>query len=159
MINLPENTKPRDINAFIEFAKKASYRAPRTERALNDRYNRVYSTTSTKGFTKEEINDILASGNPTLIRQLSLYFARFSGIYDRIIAYMATLLTYNYIVIPQYNLDNAPKNLKNTYNKNCRFLKSMNLEMLLPKINKVILREGIYYGFMKVGEKDQPIFY
>ena len=72
---------------------------------------------------------------------------------------MATLLTYNYIVIPQYNLDNAPKNLKNTYNKNCRFLKSMNLEMLLPKINKVILREGIYYGFMKVGEKDQPIFY
>ena len=72
---------------------------------------------------------------------------------------MATLLTYNYIVIPQYNLDNAPKNLKNTYNKNCRFLKSMNLEMLLPKINKVILREGVYYGFMKVGEKDQPIFY
>ena len=72
---------------------------------------------------------------------------------------MATLLTYNYIVIPQYNLDNAPKNLKNTYNKNCRFLKSMNLEMLLPKINKVILREGVYYGFMKIGEKDQPIFY
>ena len=72
---------------------------------------------------------------------------------------MATLLTYNYIVIPQYNLDNAPKNLKNTYNKNCKFLKAMNLEVLLPKINKTILREGVYYGFMKVGEKDQPIFY
>lgn len=73
----------RNIVEFQNFAKKV-YRAPRSEKALNDRYGRVYSTLNTKGFTKEEINDILASGNPSLIRQLSIYFARFSGIYERV---------------------------------------------------------------------------
>lgn len=72
---------------------------------------------------------------------------------------MSTLLNYSYILIPQFNLDNAPKSLKTSYNKASKFIKAMNLEVVLPRINKIVLREGVYYGFMKVVEKDRPVFY
>lgn len=72
--------------------------------------------------------------------------------------YMSTLLTYSYVLIPQFNLDNAPKGLKNTFNKAAKFIKAMNLTSVLPRINKIVLREGVYYGFMKIVD-NKPVFY
>lgn len=79
---LPKANHP-PIEQFAEFAKNVALRTPRSEQSLTNRYARTYSSIRDKKFTKEEINDILASGNPVAIRQISLYFARYSGIYTR----------------------------------------------------------------------------
>lgn len=71
---------------------------------------------------------------------------------------MSTLLTYSYVLIPQFSLDNAPKGLKNTFNKAAKFIKAMNLSTVLPRINKIVLREGVYFGFMKIVD-NKPVFY
>lgn len=73
--------------------------------------------------------------------------------------YMASLLTYAYVVIPHYDTNKAPKKIQSFQAKESQLLKSMNLERLLPQINFTILREGVYYGFLRVTENDQPVFY
>jgi len=72
----------RDIEAFKNFARSV-IRTPQNDASYRNRFGRAYNAISSEGFTKEEINEILASGDVEAIRDLSRFFSRFSGIYDR----------------------------------------------------------------------------
>lgn len=147
----------RDITEFADFAKRVA-KVPRQADSFRNSYGRSYHAAS-GGFSKEDIREIIESGNPDSIRELSKYYARFSGTYARPMQYYATLLSYNYMVVPHYDIDSRPKKLKQAYRKAAKYIKDMHLEAILPKINSIILTEGIYYGLLLEDGEGKPVFY
>ena len=134
----------RDLTEFASFAKKA-VRVPQQGSSYRSSYGRSYSRVS-YDFTKDEIRQIIESGDPDAIRELSKYYNRFSGTYARPLQYYATLLNYGYVIVPHYDIDSRPKKMKPMYKKISKYIKDMHLEYTLPKINFTVLSEGIYYG-------------
>lgn len=149
----------RDLTQFENFAKKVSVRVPYSTNSYRNFYGRSYSAISNSSFSKDEIRAILESGNTDAIRELSKYYSRFSGTYARPLQYYATLLNYGYIIVPHYDINARPKKIKNEYKKISKYIKDLNLDYVLPKINEVILSEGIYYGLLIESPNEKPVFY
>lgn len=149
----------RDITEFQSFAKKVAVKVPQSNNSYRSSYGRYRSAVSSEGFTHDEIRMMLESGDPETIRELSKYFVRFSGTYGRPLQYYATLLNYGYIVVPHYDIDSRPKKMKNAYKKISKYIKALNLDYVLPKINLTVLSEGIYFGLLIEDEDERPSFY
>lgn len=147
----------RDLTEFASFAKKA-VRVPQQGNSYRNIYGRSYSRLA-GSFTKEEIRQIIESGDTEAIRELSKYYNRFSGTYTRPLQYYATLLNYGYVLVPHYDIDSRPKKMKPAYKKISKYVKDMHLEYVLPKINLTVLSEGIYYGLLIEDENEKPTFY
>ena len=105
----------RDLTEFASFAKKA-VKVPQQNGSYRNSYGRGYSRISSD-FTKDEIRQIIESGDPEAIRELSKYYNRFSGTYTRPLQYYATLLSYGYVIVPHYDIDSRPKKMKPMYKK------------------------------------------
>ena len=148
----------RDLTEFESFAKKA-VKVPQQVSSYRNRYGRNYYGVSSEGFSKADIRQILESGDPEAIRELSKYYSRFSGTYARPLQYYATLLNYGYVIVPHYDIDSRPKKMKPAYKKISKYIKDMHLDYVLPKINLAVLTEGIYYGLLIEGEDEKPAFY
>lgn len=147
----------RDLTEFASFAKKA-VRVPQQANSYRNAYGRSYSR-MVGDFSKEEIRQIIESGDPEAIRELSKYYNRFSGTYTRPLQYYATLLNYGYVIVPHYDVDSRPKKMKPAYKKISKYIKDMHLEYVLPKINLTVLSEGVYYGLLVEDETEKPTFY
>ena len=147
----------RSLSEFASFAKKA-VRVPQQSNSYRNYYGRSYSNMAGE-FSKEEIRHIIESGDPEAIRELSKYYNRFSGTYTRPLQYYATLLNYGYVIVPHYDVDSRPKKMKPAYKKISKYVKDMHLEYMLPKINLIVLSEGIYYGLLIEDENEKPTFY
>ena len=147
----------RNLSEFASFAKKA-VRVPQQSNSYRNYYGRSYSSMAGE-FSKEEIRHIIESGDPEAIRELSKYYNRFSGTYTRPLQYYATLLNYGYVIVPHYDVDSRPKKMKPAYKKISKYVKDMHLEYMLPKINLIVLSEGIYYGLLIEDENEKPTFY
>ena len=152
-------TATRPLTEFQNFAKKVTVKMPQSTTSYRNAFGRTFSSVSNSGFTKEEVREILESGNPDSIRELSKYFNRYSGVYSRTLQYYATLLNYGYLIVPHYDIDSRPKKMKNIYKKIAQYVKDMNLGYILPQINLVILTEGVYYGLLLETPEEKPYFY
>lgn len=148
----------RNLIDFTNFAKKV-VKVPQSVDSIRNRYGRSYHNVSSSGFTKDEIRQILESGDPEAIRELSKYYSRFSGTYARPLQYYATLLNYGYVIVPHYDVDSRPKKMKAAYKKISKYIKDLNLDYVLPKINLAVLTEGIYYGILVEDSEEKPTFY
>ena len=149
----------RQLSDFENFAKKVAIKVPQSASSYRSRFGRSYSTISSDGFSKEEIRQILESGDPGSIRELSRYFSRFCGTYSRPLQYYATLLNYGYVIVPHYDVDSKPKKIKAAYKKISQYIKNFNFDYILPKINYTILTEGVYYALLIEDSDEKPVFY
>ena len=107
----------RVITEFENFAKKVAIKVPQQPNSYRNRFGRSYSSIPSDGYSKEDIRQILESGDPGSIRELSRYFSRFCGTYARPLQYYATLLNYGYVIVPHYDVDSKPKKIKTAYKK------------------------------------------
>ena len=153
------NERTRSITEFESFAKKVALKVPQQSTSYRNRFGMGYTSISSDGFSTEEIRQILESGDPSSIRELSKYFSRFCGTYSRPLQYYATLLNYGYVIVPHYDVDSKPKKIKTAYKKISQYIKNFNFEYILPKINYVILAEGVYYAILIEDAEERPIFY
>lgn len=118
-------------------------------------------------YTREEIDRIIASGDPIQRAQLSEYFFITNGLYKRIIIHYATFLTYSWVVVPYlkkrtYNITEK-KNAETYYNAT-DFLTTFQVERKCALFAKEILIKGAYYGLLhdegeKVVIQDLPFDY
>lgn len=153
------DTKLRTIEEFRTFAQHtAKVRIPSNDRSYQNRFGRTVSSLK-RPFTKEELMDIIQAGDPREIREVSRYYLRFCGEYSQMIDYRSTLLSYAYVVVPHYDLKSPPKRLDALYAKTSKLIKEANLDSLLPRINKIILSEGVFYGLLKETEDHRIVFY
>lgn len=153
----------RNIEDFKEFARRAvrEGRSPQSEQSYRNQYGRVYRTITHRGYTKEEINEILQSGIPEQVRELSRFLYRYSGEYARLNQYYSTLLNYSYIIVPHYDVDKPPKKqrLQTSFKKTSQYLKDLNLSYNFQKINQKIFQDGVYFGILVETDKNQSMFY
>lgn len=110
--------------------------------------------------TSEEIDQILLNDNETELRTLSRVYWNASGLYRRLILYMATMLTYDILITPKIIPDKEPENKKvvNGLTRASYFIDSLEIESELARIMSIILIDGVYYGFFKECPNGKCIF-
>ena len=116
-------------------------------------------------FTVEEIEEIIRSGEPQAIRELSRYYYRTNGRYRNIINFLANLFLYDTLVTPIYENGKGSKaQITKAFYNACSFVEALDVRNTLIRITKEWLKNGIYYGILqeqgdKVVVQDLPIEY
>lgn len=100
---------------------------------------------------KNKIFSALESKDASFLRNLSLYYMGISGIYQRLVEYVSTILTYDWYAYP-YMLDSKVKkaDIEKGMKNVLTFLDNSLLKTTLADISKTIIAEGCYYGYMVV---------
>lgn len=129
----------KNIDAMIGTNSKAYQRSP----AWGD-------SVSSTSYTIDDINTIIAKGDPIQMRGLSKFFYRYSGVYRRIIGYYANLLLYYTVISPKMTGATIAKNkIKARFNKALDFVDGMTLPINCSRIIEQMLSTGVYYGFLR----------
>lgn len=126
----------------------------------------TYNTWGRKKFTNkerktsEEIDKVLLNDNETELRVLSRTYWNVSGLYRRMIEYIATMLTYDVLIIPKINPDKKPEKKKvvSTLTNASYFIDSLDVEKEFARIMTTMLIDGVYYGFFKECKNNKFIF-
>ena len=110
--------------------------------------------------TSEEIEEILSHANEEELRNLSQSYWDLSGLYKRMLIYMANMLTYDLLIVPKAISDKKPDKNKvlNNLTGACNFLDSLHLEKELSRIMTIMLQDGVYFGFFKDCGNNKYIF-
>lgn len=107
-------------------------------------------------YTKEDVENIISTGTPEQLREVSLFYLYTSGFYRRFLIYYATLLKYIYLLIPRMNGSKqieSPTNFQN-YKNALDFIEKLNLKTLSKHIAIRVLSEGAYYGALRDYNQD-----
>ena len=82
------------------------------------------------------------------MREISNYFYRTSGIYSRILRYMAFMYRYDWFITPYVNDENIKtEKLLDGFHKCLSTLDNFKVKKTLGEIALKILRNGVYYGY------------
>lgn len=118
---------------------------------VQDLYNGRDESTLFRKYPKETVLRMLDNPqkNEKQFRELSRFLYLVSSHYRRLIDYQASILTYNYTIIPT-NLPMKSKIKKreyeNTYMHVIQECEKYNLKQESRKIIKIVARDGVYYG-------------
>lgn len=98
---------------------------------------------------KNTVLRALSTENYSDLREISNYFYRTSGIYERICKYFAYLYRYDWYVVP-YVEDETVKKEKvlGDFTKILTYLDNSNIKKLLGDIALKVIRDGCYYGYI-----------
>ena len=139
-------------------------RIPTTSRSYNN-WGNNYNEPVASDFTKEEILEIIRSGDIELCRELSRYFYRTNGEYKNNVDFLAHLPLYDNVIIPVYQEDQVSEaqTIKAFYNA-CDFIEKLDIKNNLARITLEWIKNGIYYGVLReqggeVTIQDLPIEY
>ena len=116
-------------------------------------YNGARSFTKGMNFssyTREEVIDVINSGTPEQLKEVSLFYLYTSGFYRRFLIYYATLLKYVYLLIPHMKGTKKIEDKKyfQRYEKALEFIQFLGLKQLSKHIAIRVLAEGAYYGVL-----------
>lgn len=140
--------KQQKLSALAEFRKTMEAMIGTNTKAYIRSPSRLDPVTT--GYTIDEIRDVVAAGDPEAMRELSRFFARYGGIYRRIIDYYSNLLLYYTIVSPKLGEATiAKKKIKARFSKALEFVDNLALEVNMSRIVNRILSSGAYYGFIR----------
>ena len=167
LINNPPTQvkKPHAFESMYKVARKVEY-IPMDSRGRASRYGGYrYNGVSNHDFTKEEIDEIICSGELHAIRELSRYYYRTNSRYRNTIDFLAALPLYDTMITPIYEAGKGSKAqiIKAFYNA-CTFVEALDIKNTLSRITREWLKSGIYYGILqenngKVVLQDLPIEY
>ena len=98
---------------------------------------------------KKEVLRAIHSGDLELMRDISNFFYRSSGIYSRLCRYMAFLYRYDWKVTPYINSENY-KNEKvlDNFHKVLSYLDNFEVKKFFGEVALKVIRNGCYYGYL-----------
>lgn len=108
-------------------------------------------------FSREEIDRIVACGDPVARAELSEFFFNTSGLYKRIILHYASFLTYSWLLVPQLKRKNdkiTDKKIAQTYYSATNFCSDFQIETKCTYFAKEVLVKGGYYGLVQYDGDD-----
>lgn len=145
---------PRD---FTNFKKSLNDIASASLNEFDRRWKKV---SKNERKTSEEIDEILLKNNEEELRELSRIYWNMSGLYRRLLEYMATMLTNDVLIIPKMKISKAPEKTKvlDTLTNASYFIDNLDIEQEIPRILMNVLIDGVYYGFFKECENGKIIF-
>lgn len=99
--------------------------------------------------TKMKVLQAIQRGNFDEMYKISNYFFKISGIYSRLIRYIAYLYRYDWMVTPYYDKDDVDtKKLIDKFTKVLEFLDNFKIKRVLGEIALKVVKNGCYYGYI-----------
>lgn len=102
--------------------------------------------------TKEEAEEVIRSGDPEQLKELSQSFFYSSGFYRRLLTHYATILYYTPLLIPHMVGNKkkiTEKKFQEKYFEALELINSLNFEQLCRHFALSVLVDGAYYGMIK----------
>lgn len=120
-------------------------------------YDNKYFTKSSQliAYTPDQVKQIILSGDPSSLKNLSRLYFYNTGFYRRIIVYYATILKYSTVTIPHV-LDNKKSieddKLSKRYYEAIDFAEQLKIPTMSTAIAIKVLVDGAYYGIIQEGD-------
>lgn len=98
---------------------------------------------------KEEVLRAIHNNDYEAMREISNFFYKSSGIYNRLCRYMAYLYRYDWMITP-YVVSESLKNDKvlEVFDKALRYLDNFEVKRFFGEVALKVLRNGCYYGYL-----------
>lgn len=106
---------------------------------------------------KVNILRAIHSGDLQRMRQISNYFYKISGIYQRLCRYMAYMYRYDWLVTPYFSDGTDSKKLLENFKRVLLFLDNFGLKKLFGEIALKVVKNGCYYGYLITKEKSAAL--
>ena len=105
---------------------------------------------SNKKYTnKDQILKALAENDLAFLREVSNYFYRISGIYQRACNYFASMYRYDWYVTAEVYDDKAKEEkVAGDFIKILRYLDNSHIKKICNDIALQVMRNGVYYGYL-----------
>ena len=97
---------------------------------------------------KEQVLRAIHNGDLEKMRDISNYFYKISGIYQRLCRYMAYMYRYDWLVTPYYTDDITPDKLLTGFNKVLTYLDKFEAKRFFGEVALKVIRNGCYYGYL-----------
>lgn len=98
---------------------------------------------------KKEIYQAMQTLDYEFLRDVSNYYYRVSGIYQRLCRYMAYMYRYDWIVTPYVFDENMKSNkLIEGFHQALEYLDNFNVKKFFGEVALKVLRNGCYYGYL-----------
>jgi len=97
---------------------------------------------------KENVLKAIAELNYEKMREISNFFYRVSGIYKRLIDYMAGLYRYDWFATPCCEEGAKAEKIKTDFFKILRYLDNSDIKQFCIETCKEVLLNGVYYGYI-----------
>ena len=110
-------------------------------------YKRVNSHLANKETVLRAINDL----DYNLMREISDFFFKTSGIYSRLVRYMAYLYRYDWMLTPYVNVDREKvdsEKVLETFYKALSYIDNFEVKRLCGEAALKVIKDGCYYGYM-----------
>ena len=98
---------------------------------------------------KKEVLNAIHNGDIAMMREISNFFYKTSGIYSRLCKYMANLYRYDWMITPYVN-DESLKSDKviEGFHKALTYLDNFEVKRFCGEVALKVLRYGCYYGYL-----------
>lgn len=125
----------------------------------------VFKEIITNNFSKmsnERLIEIIEGNDIDSKRELSKYFAKTNGIYDRSVRYLAGLYRFDSMIYPNLDLDEEVNEATKTkilkrFNQVLEFFDNSTIAQLCRKWAYQICLEGVYYGYICTDISDKLV--
>lgn len=115
----------------------------------------VQTIKNNKPIKKDLVIKVINSKDLNQARVISDYFYNKSGIYERLIKYMAHFFRYDFFVTPvQYDKTVSQSKIVEGWYKACLFLENSKLKKHLSEIAVKVIKNGCFYGYRLI-QKDR----
>ena len=105
---------------------------------------------SNKKYTnKDQILKAIAENDLSFLREVSNYFYRISGIYQRACNYFASMYRYDWYIMPEIYDDKIKEDkVTNDFIKILKYLDNSHIQKICGDIALQVMRNGVYYGYL-----------
>ena len=98
---------------------------------------------------KEYVLKAIRACDKPLMRDISQFYYRISGIYNRLCRYMAYMYKYDWMVTPYVNSDAVKdKEVIDGFHKTISYLENFSVKQFLGEAALKVIRDGCYYGYL-----------
>ena len=97
---------------------------------------------------KEQVLRAIHYGDLEKMRDISNYFYKVSGIYQRLCRYMAYMYRYDWLVTPYYSDNIKPNKLLEGFNQVLSYLDKFEAKKFFGEVALKVVKNGCYYGYL-----------
>ena len=98
---------------------------------------------------KRTVLNAIDKNDYELLREISNYFYKTSGIYNRLCRYMAYMYRYDWMITPYINSDSIKEEkVLDVFHKALTFLDNFGVKRFFGEVALKVLRNGCYYGYL-----------
>lgn len=156
-----ENQDQMDTYVSTDFS-----RVGRGVKALADAIFKLgdYQRLGPRIIDRDDIIKAIHTGDYSRMREISNFFYKTSGIYQRLCRYMAYMYRYDWLVTPYYEEGSKQEKVLDSFHKVLTYLDNFEIKKFFGQVALKVIRNGCYYGYIifkdnKIAVQELPVRY